>query len=114
MEGDYKNDWMAADTVRDPSYGYESYPFWPQALPGDATLQEQMVCGAGQRAQLEDALKNMTEDQKTVEFHIDLGVLLADTTDIIEHYATLKKQEARALAFGEPPPGAEYHGSQPH
>ena len=33
LEGDYKDDWIAADTLRDSSYGLESYPFWLQSSP---------------------------------------------------------------------------------
>ena len=80
LEGDYKTVWMAADTLRDSSYGFESYPFWPQ--PTEETLHN-TVCGADQRQRLEEELKHMSERQKMQEFEIDSAKLMADTTDII-------------------------------
>ena len=88
LEGDYKDEWTAADTMRDDNYGFESYSFWPQ--PGQ---DSDMCCidDRDQRTALEGVLADLSEEQKEKEFMIDLGILMADTTDIMSHYRALKQ-----------------------
>ena len=111
LEGDYKDEWTAADTMRDDNYGFESYSFWPQ--PGQ---DSDMCCidDRDQRTALEGVLADLSEEQKEKEFMIDLGILMADTTDIMEHYRALKNNiEDRPPAQGQPPARATHHGCHP-
>lgn len=53
LEGDYKPDWTAADALRDPEYGPESFPFWPSPPAADEVTA--LTVAAHERQKLEEA-----------------------------------------------------------
>ena len=89
LEGDYKQHWIVADAVRDPDYRPESFPFWPSPPPSEAECA--LTVSAQERRELEDTLRNMSAEQRRQEFSIDVTSLVADTTDIIAYYASVKR-----------------------
>ena len=113
LEGDYKQHWIVADALRDPDYKPESFPFWPSPPPGEA--EGALTVAAQERRQLEDTLRNMTAEQRQREFSIDVASLVADTTDIIAHYAKVKGgKKTKALAPRDTSRSAECDWQQSH